>query len=214
MVARYELECTGNAHRASELLRDVQFATEENWILWTARTAALLERDYQRMLELAKVPQPWTHPLDPIFDQLFQTSALRFLGREEDAVVTLDAVGEVLAALEREDNDVGQVYARAKAFYHSLRGNAEATRYWVEEDRRRFRIEDKGDLADEATNHLYYADDLARVELHKEAIAELRVMFEQPGGHGFRYVDAWPPFDAMKNHPDYINLRERFGDAR
>ena len=59
-----------------------------------------------------------------------------------------------------------------------------------------------------------YALNLARVELHEEAIAELRVMFEEPGGHGFRYVDAWPEFDALKNHPGYIELRQRFEDAR
>ena len=214
--ANYELECTGDAHRASELLRDVQFDTEESGILVTARIAAFLERDYRRNLELLKVPQPGTNPFNPIFDQLYQTEPLRYLGREEDAVATLDAVGEMLAALEREDApDVGQAtYAYAKALYYSLQGNAEATRYWVEESRRRFRSEDKGDQADEAWNHLGYARHLARAELHKEAIEELRVMFEEPGGHGFRYVDAWPQFDALKNQPDYIELRERFGDAR
>ncbi len=210
--ANYELECTGDAHRASELLRDVQLSD----ILWMARIAAFLERDYRRNLELLKVPRPETNPFNPIFDQLVQTETLRYLGREEDAVATLDSVGEVLAALEREDaRDVGQAtYANAKAFYYSLQGNAEATRYWVEEYRRRFRSEDKGDQADEAWNHLGSARRLARVELHKEAIEELRVMFEEPGGYGFRYVDAWPQFDALKNQPDYIELRERFGDAR
>lgn len=40
------------------------------------------------------------------------------------------------------------------------------------------------------------------------------MMFEEPGGNGFRYVDAWPKFDALKDNPDYIELRERFADAR
>jgi hypothetical protein len=66
----------------------------------------------------------------------------------------------------------------------------------------------------EAYNHFIYAFSLALAGLHDEAITELRVMFEEPGGLGFRFVDAWPDFDALKDHPGYIELRERFGDRR
>jgi hypothetical protein len=39
-------------------------------------------------------------------------------------------------------------------------------------------------------------------------------MFEEPGGHGFRFVDAWPDFDSLRDDPGYVELRTRFGDAR
>ena len=95
-----------------------------------------------------------------------------------------------------------------------MRGDGEATRRWVEEHRQRFRKEDKGDRSAEADIHRNYALNLSHAGLHDEAIAELRLMFEEPGGSGFRYVDAYPAFDALKDHPGYIELRERFGDRR
>ena len=212
-VANYELECTGNAHRASELLQDSEFVVD--WHLWTARTAALFERDYERALELSMIRVPGPGPFNPIRDQLFESVALRYLGRDEDAAAILDAVADALAALEREGvHDRDEAYASAMSWYHSMRGDGEATRRWVEEHRQRYRKEYTGDRAAEASNHLGYALNLAGAGLHDEAIAELRVMFEEPGGSGFRYVDANPAFDALRDHPGYIELRERFGEAR
>jgi hypothetical protein len=40
------------------------------------------------------------------------------------------------------------------------------------------------------------------------------MMFEQPGGHRFRYMDTFPEFDGLKDNPAYVELRERFRDAR
>ena len=214
-AANYELECTGDTHRASELLREVQFETEQSWVLWTARDAAISARDYERMLELSMIREPGLNPVNPITDQLFESQALRYLGRDEDAAATLDTVADSLGAMEREGvHDRDAAFAWAMSWYHSMRGDAAATRHWVEEDRKRFRKEDKGDRSDEANNHLGYAFDLAGAGLHDEAIAELRVMFEEPGGFGFRYVHAFPVFDALRDHPGYIELRERFGDKR
>jgi len=214
-AANYELECTGDAHRASELLREVLFETAPSWVLWTARNAAISERDYERALELSMIREPGTHPVNPIRDQLFESVALHYLGRDEDAAAILDAVADALAALEREGvHDRDAAYAAAMIWYHSMRGNGEANHRWVEEHRQRFRKENKGDRWAEANNHRGYAFNLAGAGLHDEAIAELRVMFGEPGGSGFRYVDAFPYFDAMRDHPGYIELRERFGEAR
>ncbi len=212
-VANYELECTGNAHRASELLQDSEFIGARH--LWTARNAAMSGRDYERALELSMIREPGPGPVNPIRDQLYESVALRHLGRDEDAAAILDAVADALAALEREGvHDRGEEYARAMSWYHSMRGDGEATRRWVEEHRQRFRKEYKGDRWNEANNHLIYAFFLTGAGLHDEAIAELRVMFEEPGGSGFRYVDAFPDFDVLRGHPGYIELRERFGDRR
>ena len=214
-AADYELECTGDTHRASELLREVQFETASSWVLWTARNAAISGRDYERVLELSMIREPGTHPVNPIRDQLFESLALRYLGRDEDAAAILDAVADSLGAMEREGvHDRDAAFAWAMSWYHSMRGDATATRRWVEENRKRFRKEEKGDRDDEATNHFGYAANLAGAGLHDEAIAELRVMFEEPGGSGFRYVDGVPVFDVLKDHPGYIELRERFGDRR
>jgi hypothetical protein len=46
---------------------------------------------------------------------------------------------------------------------------------------------------------------LAGAGLNEEAITELRVMFEEPGGYGFPRVDAWPDFDGLGDDPRYLN---------
>jgi len=61
---------------------------------------------------------------------------------------------------------------------------------------------------------LIRANNLATVGLHEEAIRQLQTMLEEPGGWGLRFVDAWPAFDLLKDHPECIALRERFADAR
>jgi TolB-like protein/cytochrome c-type biogenesis protein CcmH/NrfG len=214
-LAEYELECTGDAGRASELLRDVDY--EHNWHLWVARNAALAERDYERALALSEMPafQHERYPLIAISQQLYRSSALLLLGRDDESVATLDAVAESLVAAKTEGDYIGiESYAWVMASYNAMRGDTTATRDWVAEHKRRFRVERKGDRVEESTNHEGYARIFAVAGLHDEAIEELKVMFEEPGGRGFRYVDAQPSFDALKDHPDYAELRVRFGDAR
>lgn len=214
-AANYELECTGDARRASELLQDVDY--EEGWHLWIARDAAQAARDYERALALAEISQPEAeaYPLAPLFDQLFRSEVLRLLGRDEESAATLDAVAESLAALEKEGDLAGSAeYAAANMWYYSMRGDAEATPHWIAEHKQRFREESKGDRMNEATNHFGYAANLALAGLHDAAIEELRIMFEEPGGYGFRRIDAWPVFDVLKDDPGYIELRNLFSDAR
>ena len=214
-VADYELECNGDAGRASELLRDVDY--EGDWHLWTARFAALIERDYERALALAEIPLPQRqrNPFAPHANQLLRSWVLRLLGRDDESAGVLDAVAESLAAAEVEGDHLGSAgYAWTMSWYHSMRGDAEATQHWIAEHKRRFSEESKGDRMRVAYNHFDYALFLTHAGLYDAAIGELRVMFEEPGGRGFRYVDARPAFDVLKDHPDYAKLRERFGDAR
>jgi len=93
-------------------------------------------------------------------------------------------------------------------------GGAESTLHWVEVSKECVRLETKRDRYIESIQHHYYASSLAGAGLNEEAITELRVMFEEPGGYGFPRVDAWPDFDGLRDDPRYIELRERFGDAR
>jgi tetratricopeptide (TPR) repeat protein len=210
-VAEYELECTGDAQRASDMLRNVTFETD--WTFFIAVEAAFCGRDYHRILELSEVGAPILGPVETIFAQLIRSQALSYLGREEQAAAALDVVAESLAGLEREGiQDSGA--ANANAMYYSMRSDAEATRRWVEVSRERAQLETKGDRASESNQHFYNAGFLAIAGLNEEAITELRVMLEEPGGRGFRFVDAWPNFDNLRDHPDYIELRERFGNAR
>jgi len=97
------------------------------------------------------------------------------------------------------------------AHYSCLRGDAPATRQWIDEHRRRFRESAKGDIPEERRSRFHYAFALACVGAYDEAVEELRVMFEQPGGHRFPYVDGAAPFDSLEDHPGYKELRLRFG---
>jgi len=213
-VANYELECTGDAERASELLAAVDLRTADPWALWTAREAALLQRDFERVLELSAIAQPGEDPFNDVFDRLYRAVALWQLDREEELTATLDQVLARLVELEQSPRRERAAYAAARRWYHALRGDPDETRYWIMEHRRRFAEEEKGDKADEATNRLGYAADLTAAGLYDEAIVELRVMLEEPGGHRFRYIDANPIFDSIRQHPGYIELRERFRNAR
>lgn len=214
-VAEYELECTGDAGRASELLRNVDY--EADWHLWTARNAALISRDFEWALSLAQFPLPQRGrgSFAAVSDQLFLSWVLWLLDRDDESMAVLDAVGETLQGTEANGDGAGSAYyASMMAWYYSMREDAEATRHWNAEHKRRFREESKGDRMREATNHWSYAWTLIRAGLHDEAIEELRIMFEEPGGNGFRYIDGTPILDALREHPDYAKLRERFGDAR
>ena len=104
------------------------------------------------------------------------------------------------------------MFAALNYTYHSMKGDAEETRGWIEEHKRRHRSEHKGDIAEEARNHFSYARSFAEAGLRDEAVEELRIMLEEPGGHRFPYVDGNPSFDVLRDHPGYVALRERFGD--
>jgi TolB-like protein len=212
-VAQYELECTGNARRASDLLREVEFAV---WDTFNAAwIAALHERDFERALTLAEIELSGTGSWGPVFSQLRRSETFRDLGQDEPAARrALDTAGERLEALEQnEDLLPSEVYAGTKIWYHSMRGDADAVIYWIGEHKRRFRNEFKGDRAQESRYHLYYAWSLADAGLHDEAVAELRTMLEAPGGHRFPYADGLPAFDVLEDHPGYVELRERFGNT-
>jgi TolB-like protein len=211
-AAEYELECTGNAERASDLLNEVELTVFDS--LQTAWSVALHERNYEWALSLAEIE--WSPgPLAPVFVQLQRATVFRNLGRNEAAAQSaLEIAGARLAELEQnKELTESENYAAAKYSYLAMRGDATATRHWVEEHKRRFRVEFKGDRARESQNRLFYARVFATTGLHDEAVAELRTMLEEPGGHRFPFVDGFQVFDVLRDHPGYVELRERFGDT-
>lgn len=211
-VAQYELECTGNSARADELLRDVDFA--DNFAAWSlAWDAAFHERDYDRALTLTGQLWPGTGPLAPVFRELCRAAIFRYLSRDDTAAEeAIEAAGSLFAEAELDANlKNSEQYATARFFLHSMKGEADSTRQWIGEHKRRYREEFKGDLAEEALNRLNYAFSLRSAGLYDEAVEELRIMLDEPGGHRFPYIDGFPEFEVLNDHPGYAELEERFG---
>jgi TolB-like protein len=210
-AAQYELECTGDAARAGELLSGVDFAVD--WHLWTARQAAWFRRDDARLLELADIPLPNTVPLSDAFNWEHKAAVLRQLGRDTEAEALYERLDGRLAELAGDEEAAqSAAYANIMLLRAAAKGDADATRTWIDRHRQRIDDELKGDAYFRSLNPWIYAFALADVGLHDEAIRELREMLERPGGRRFPFIDATPSFDVLKDNPGYIELRERFGD--
>jgi TolB-like protein len=211
-MARYELECTGNAERAADLVRDLDFSGIGGWR--SAFNAACQAGDAQLALSLNETEFANPGPAWPIWQQLVFAVVYRHLEPNEELAGR--ALGRAAELLESYKNDAalaqGEGFAALNSAYHSMKGDAAETRSWIEEHKRQYRSEYKGDLAEEAHNHIFYARSFAEAGLHDEAVEELRIMLEEPGGHRFPYVDGDPGFDVLRDHPGYVALRERFGD--
>jgi len=210
-LAEYELECTGNADRAVDLIRHVDFSRNGGvesafWAAWRAGDVDLLmslvkqeptqqfpELDALRQISLADIYR-WQNP-----DDAMLAAALRQGERELENY------------LDRFDLEHSASYAALRADYHSVRGDAEETAYWIAEHKVRFRNETKGDISEESKNRFAYAWDYAAVGMKDEAVEELRLMLEAGGAHRFPYIDGAPPFTALAGNPAYIELKARYG---
>jgi len=212
-VAQYELECNGDATRAIFLLRSVDFSAgnmdpDIGYVVgWRAQDAEFLKSYYA-----TEPVEP--DPEDPIWRHLGLSEVYRYL--EPNEGLAQRELARAAALLDDYGADphlaAGQQFADLNALYHALRGDAAETRRWVDERKRRFREEWKGDVAQEAIHRYFYAWDFVRAGLQEDAIEELRVMLEQPGGHRFPYVDGPPFSNSLGDNPAYSALRERFGN--
>ena len=209
-AALFELDCTGDARRAADLLRD----GEVGWVadFPVEELAALSARDADLMLKI------YSTKADHMPEWAFwEKHSLYLLYRylQPDTDLAEQALHEAGLLLEENGADAELAsrwqFARQKLAYYSARGDAVETSKWLEELRRRIRVETKGDvfMADE----LRYLEAmfLAQAGLHDEAVQELKIMLTNPGGHRFPLVDNLPIFDVLHEHPDYIALKERFG---
>jgi hypothetical protein len=125
----------------------------------------------------------------------------------------LAKASELLKAQEFAADLAGnETFAHQKLMYFALSGDATETRHWMEEHKRRVREESKGDVSQEAENLWEHGWALAVAGLEDEAVQQLETMLDQPGGHRFPFVDGFPAIDAIRDHPGYKVLRERFGD--
>jgi len=213
-AAQYELECNGDAAAAAELLQDLDLT--DNFGAWVlAFDTAFHVRDGESARMLVEDNWPGTGPLSPVFRELCRAQLFQSLTSDEAAArKAMEAAGLLLAEAGLDDDlEKSEGYAQARLYFHSQLGEAEPTRQWIAEHKRRYREEYKGDLAQEALNRLDYATALSDVGLYDEAVEELRIMLEEPGGHRFPYVDGFPWTEALEKHPGYVELGERFGES-
>jgi TolB-like protein len=211
-AAWYEMQCTGDAARASELLANLDY--EGNWQLWNARIAARVERDFEKALALADIPLPQSFPLDALHTRNYRALVFQQAGRHEDFDTALAIAGETISGLPDSGKIVNsEAYAAAMLLYEAMRGDVEATRYWVTEHGKRSNEETRGDMMAASEDRLFHARALAIAGLHDEALQNLRIMLEGPGGNTFRFVESLPDFDVLRQHPEYELLREQFGNS-
>jgi len=209
-VATFELECTGNAVNAANLLRDVDFREVGGWDI--AAFAAWKARDTQMALALEenRSTSDWQ---TAVWRQLDLATIYRYLDPNE--LLSRQALGEAAGLLTECGNDADlepmATFALMRSNFYALSGDAAQTRLWNVEHKRRHRAENKGDQFEEAENRFWYAWNYALAGLGDEAVAELRAMLEEPGGHRFPFVDDAPAFDAIRDDPGYLALRDRFG---
>ena len=210
--AEYELECNGDAKRAIDLLRNVDFSRDVSGIS-VAITAGWHERDAEFLLSIFDTEYTGPTPEVPILRQLGLAEVYMSLTPNEDlAERALDRAAKLLDDYGA-DHDLAQGtgFAFMNMFYQSLIGDQAEARRWIEEHKQRYRRDAKGDVAGEADNRFLYALNFARAGLQDEAIEELGQMLERPGGHRFPYVDNIRAFEVLQDHPVYIALREQFG---
>ena len=206
-VSTYELMCNGNAQRANQLFDGVVFTGTSQII--AAREAATAARDFERVVELGGQSFAQQRFFFQITDELLVAEALRYLNQNELANAKIAAAGDAIAAIEEADGRSWE-FAGAKMLYHSLTGDADQTAYWIAECKKRLRKQSKDDYIQQVYFLQIYAELFAAVGLHDEAIEDLQVMLETPGGARFPLVAIWPGFDRLRDHPGYIALRDRY----
>jgi len=210
--AYYELQCTGNVARAANLVRDIDFAGEAGWPV--AFGAAWRARDTQLALSLIHAASFYTFPHIPVWQQLNLASVYRFLEPDESRFNQALAAAAKLLETQGQDADLAESldFALQKSLYFAFVGDQPQTLHWIEEHRRRFREQSGGDMFDGANNLWWYTWYLTVAGLDDEAVEQLKIMLETPGGYLFPFVDKEPVIDLIRDNPGYQALRERFGN--
>jgi len=209
-AASFELECRGDAMRAADLVRDIQFQQFGGYDV--AFIAAFSAHDLQLALALQENRGAETD--DAIWQQLDLAGIHRHLDGNEELTARALARAAELLEIQGKDEASAQraMFAAQKSVFYSLSHDAEETRHWIGEVKRRYGIESKDDQYEEANLRLNYAWSYTEVGLYDEAVEELRLMLEEPGGHRFPLVDGLSVFDPIRNRPDYLALKERYGN--
>ena len=213
-LAEYELECTGNSARALEIYKslDISEFPRGTYEFYTA----IKEHDTDWITKLIEWDDPYPWPFDEVWDELNTAYVSRYLLRDEASVASaLNRAEALLKAKKSAPEDfANSMFALCSANLHAMRGEAEEAVRWLEEANQRFAVESKNDVFQTTGNRLGSAVVYAFAGLEDEAVGELRLMLEEPGGYRFSVFDGIPEFKPLEDHPGYIALRERYDNSQ
>ena len=117
----------------------------------------------------------------------------------------------MLATIEEEGTHNGRArFAYLMYRYQGLRGDADATLFWIEQHRQRFLAEEKGDKAGERVNRLLYAEALTWAGLYEEAVDALQRLCATRGPFTCLYIDNEPEYDPLRALPSYQAMRQQY----
>jgi TolB-like protein len=212
LAADYELQCTGNAERADELLRGYEFTSDG--ALWAAIKVAAIARDWQRAIELleqGELSHDWWG--DRVQEQLVMALLLRKRGRDAESNALLDVIESTISTNEPPVNSLYRenAYKGIRMRYAALRGDADESRRWSDELSRGMQGANTLDPITRANSYEFFAFEFADAGQTDRAIDALELLFADPSFITFRFVDAHPAFDDLRDNPRYIELRRRYG---
>jgi TolB-like protein len=214
-AADYELQCTGDAGRASELVR----GSEDTHVgaFWTAATAAAIARNYDRLVNLLDRGEPlpnwWGNH---VRERLVLARILGWQGLDNEADAVLDEVKPVLFADRPPEQDPFRqnAYVGIRMRYSALRNDHYETRRWAEELARRFDLGQSRDPVTRAGMFQFLAFEFADAGQVDYALDALEQLFAGPSFITFRFVELHPAFDDLRDDPRYLTLRRRHGTPR
>jgi len=209
-VALAALSCHGDAETANRLMKGMAFDGFYQRLI--AITAADAARDWPTLMAASSYSLPREGPLYSVMGRINSVEALRQMGREAEAEQVLAETESMLEDLAHDEAQAGtRMYASAMSYVAALRGDKPAVLRWSSEHRRRLEIEHKGDKAMEVAMYRYFAETYALAGLDDEAIREIELAVTSPGGDQFALLDLLPAFDGLRDHPEYVKLKQRYG---
>jgi hypothetical protein len=214
-AADYELNCAGNAERASALAQG--YESENAGAFWTAATAAAVARDFDRLLILLEQGEPFPNWWgDRIREQLIIAMLLRRQGDDAGADTVLDDIESVLSAdRPPEENPFLQnSYVGIRLRFNALRNDRDETRRWADELALRFDQARTLDPVSRAGMYQFLAFEFADAGQDDYTIDALELLFAGPSFITFRFVESHPAFDDLRNDPRYLELRRRYGNPQ
>ena len=207
----FELECRNNYERSQALVRSVELMTENQ--VWVARVLAFFTEDRQLMLKLAMLNPAPPDTYNWLSNLSHRAWVLRYLGQADEAEQVLQEIEKTLVAKTvTETSSDYAVYASHMFNLASMRKDKAATLRWFDTFIRNGYPAEKFDHWTYSMLAPFWAWTLVDTGLYDEAVALLREMFERPGGHTWRYVDAMPCFDVLDDHPGFRELRAKYGN--
>ncbi len=176
-AADYELQCTGNAERAGELVRGYEFTSDD--AVWAALAAAAFARDWERAIELldeGEILYGWWG--DRAQDQLQMAMLLRMNDQGAASDALLDIVESAISANEppAESPFRDNAYKGIRMRYAALRGDDVETRRWADELSRNMQRAGAFDPITRATAYRFFAFEFADAGQADRAIDALELM--------------------------------------